>query len=99
MVLVLAVGAAGPASAGGATVITFCRDSSLRAAIDAVPEGGTILFRCDGTIGINPVKGPIEIHKGRTLDANGRAVSISGGDRSQIFIISLQGTVTMRGLP
>ncbi len=94
----LAVGSAGPASAASATVITLCRDSQLRAAIAAVPEGGTILFGCDGTIGIDPNKGPIEIHKELTLDANGHTVSISGGHRSQIFIISLPGTVTMRGL-
>lgn len=94
----LGVGSAGPASAAGATVITLCRDSQLRAAIAAVPAGGTILFGCDGTIGIDPNKGPIEIHKELTLDANGHTVSISGGHRSQIFIIALRGTVTMRGL-
>jgi len=94
----LAVGSAGPASAASATVITLCRDSQLRAAIAAVPAGGTILFGCDGTIRLDPNKGEIEIHKELTLDANGHTVSISGDHRSQIFIISLRGTVTMRGL-
>ncbi|MGI9022382.1 MAG: hypothetical protein ACR2HV_03960 [Acidimicrobiales bacterium] len=94
----LAVAPAGPAAAEGATVLTVCRDAQLRAAIAAVPEGGTILFGCDGTIGINPNRGAIEIHKELTLDANGHSVSISGGHRSQIFFLGLPGTVTMRGL-
>ncbi|MBL9167281.1 MAG: hypothetical protein JNN07_06035 [Verrucomicrobiales bacterium] len=73
-------------------VLTQCDEVALRAAIE---QGGLIQFDCDGVV---PFSSVIAISKPVTLDANGHSVTLSGQNKTQLFMVGPEGELTLRGL-
>lgn len=96
----LAVAPAVPAQAAAdPTRVRQCTESALRAAVDAVPAGGTVTFGCDGTITLTSAGGStVEIHKSLTIDGRGHDVTISGGGLVSLFFASNLADFTLRHL-
>ncbi len=68
--------------------ITTCTESALRAAIAAAAAGSILQFGCAGTITLTAGGGPISITRDLTLDGNGNAVTISGGNAVGLFTVA-----------
>ncbi len=63
---------------GGAT-LSNCNEASLR---QAVTNGGTITFACDGTITLSA---PLVVERDTVLDGSGRQVTLSGGNAVRVL--------------
>ena len=75
-----------------AGVVTTPDEASLRF---AMAGGGTVTFDCDGTIVLTNT---IAITNDVSLDANGRSVTISGGNMIRLFYISPGVTFAIQNL-
>lgn len=81
-----------PWRAWAGVVVASCTDASLRA---AMAGGGTVTFACDGTI---TVANPIYNSANTVVDATGRRIIISGGNRVQIFYVAANSTLALTHL-
>ncbi len=68
--------------------VTTCDENTLRSAIAQEQAGGTVQFGCSGTITLSVAGGPITIAQNLTLDGNGQAVTISGGNAVELFVVN-----------
>jgi len=75
-------------SAHATGVVSTCDETHLRAAVSG---GGVVTFTCSGTITLafNPTTGgtPITISSDTTIDGSEENVTISGGNRVQVFSV------------
>jgi hypothetical protein len=69
-----------------------CDEASLR---QAMSQGGTITFDCDGTIALSAT---LVVDRDTFLDGNGHEVTISGGNTVRVFEIRPGVRFSVRGL-
>jgi hypothetical protein len=79
-----------PAHATG--IVSYCDETSL---LGAISGGGTITFRCSGTITLT---GTIHILQDITLDGAGQNVTISGGNAVSVFYIPIGNGLTLKNI-
>src|SRR6185369_4416398 len=75
-----------------AAQVAFCTEEGLRLALS---EGGTVTFRCSGTI---TVTNTIVISTNVVLDGTGQNNSIGGGNGARIFKVNPGFSFTVRNL-
>src|SRR5439155_11953909 len=79
-----------PAGADG--VVANCTDADLR---QAIKEGGTITFACDGVITLTNT---VLISTNITLDGTGRSVTISGNNAVRLFNVTAGAVLLLQHL-
>jgi hypothetical protein len=87
------------ASAADALVVRECTETAFRAAVAAAPDGATLTFGCDGTIGLTTAGGGvISQDRALTVDGTGRRVVLSGSGQTRLFFLGGLGSLTLRSL-
>jgi hypothetical protein len=81
-----------PFTSQGGGVVSVPNEAALNAALAG---GGTITFACEGTILMTNVE---NITTNTVLDAAGYTITLSGGNSSQIFIVSNGASLTLNNL-
>src|SRR5688572_9984588 len=77
---------------GGAATLSNCDEASLR---QAITNGGTITFACDGTIALSAM---LLVDRDTVLDGTGRQVTISGNGAVRVFEVARGVRFTLRNL-
>ncbi|MFL7790658.1 MAG: Calx-beta domain-containing protein [Anaerolineae bacterium] len=76
--------------------VTDCSNYSATGGLGpALSRGGTITFKCNGTI---VIPATIAISKDMTLDASGQHVTISGNNATRVFYVNSGVTLTLKSL-
>ena len=78
--------------------VEVCDESHLRIAISAAGPGGNVTFSRKRTISLGATIAFDSASSGLTIDGTGRSVTISGGNRVQVFRINPGVTVTLTHL-
>jgi hypothetical protein len=73
-------------------VVTNCTESAFR---DAVRQGGTITFGCEGVITLTNA---VQISTQTLIQSSNRAVTLNGGASSRLFIVDAGAVFTLRNM-
>lgn len=93
---ITAIAAPEQASAAEVETVTDCStDAGFDQALEDVDDGGTVNFDCgEATVPISTTK---TIEKAVTIDGGG-IITLSGGENTQLFVVSSSEDLTVRGL-
>jgi hypothetical protein len=75
--------------------VSACSQASLESAISSAGSRGAVQFAMDCTIAL---ASPITLSTNVTIDGNGHAVRISGGENVQVFVVNSGVTATLNDL-